>query len=467
MAWAGAAGRFWREASLVRRFAVAGGLVMLAGALVIGSWVESRIERGVIRQSATATAHYLEAIIAPLAQELDKGESLSPGPRRALEELLASPPVRSRIASFKIWKDGGRVVWATDPDLIGRRFPVGDDLRAAWEGAVAADFADFGKDESEAEAALGVSLIEIYSPLREAWTGRVIAVMEFYEIAGPLEAELAAARRTSWLVVAAVMLVMAAALFGIVDNGSKLIAAQRRLLERQVADLGRLARQNLELRMRVQRASAGAAETNERYLSRIGADLHDGPVQLLSLAALRLDSLERPRPEAEQAAEVRELRSALTRAVNEIRDVSRGLALPDLAGRPLAEVVRRAVDIHRSLTRTEVEVAVPEAGPLLPHPQLIAIYRFVQEALSNATRHGGGVGMRVAVETADGRVSVVVSDRGPGLAGPLAEDRPGLGLRGLAERIESLGGSFAIEPGEGCGVTLRLVLAPQEEAHVA
>ena len=67
--------------SLAQRFAMAGSVVILGGALAIGSWVSNRIAAGVVSNTATATALYMESFIAPLSQELQRSDHLS-SPRR-------------------------------------------------------------------------------------------------------------------------------------------------------------------------------------------------------------------------------------------------------------------------------------------------------------------------------------------------------------------------------------------------
>lgn len=90
----------------------------------------------------------------------------------------------------------------------------------------------------------------------------------------------------------------------------------------------------------------------------------------------------------------------------------------------------------------------------------ICIYRFVQEALNNAYRHGGGVQQTVRAVSHKGHVRVEVSDRGDGF--DPTEVRPtSLGLVGLRERIDSLGGSFDIKTGEG-GTTVTMIFEPME-----
>jgi signal transduction histidine kinase len=90
----------------------------------------------------------------------------------------------------------------------------------------------------------------------------------------------------------------------------------------------------------------------------------------------------------------------------------------------------------------------------------ICIYRFIQEALNNAYRHGGGVQQAVRAASRKGHVRVEVSDHGDGF--DPTEVRPtSLGLVGLRERVDSLGGSFDIKTGEE-GTIVTMIFEPME-----
>lgn len=453
---------FWSQLTLWQRFAGMGGVVMLAAMAIMGSWVSDRIEAGVVRNTAVATALYMDSVIAPISQELNSTDSLSPEAARALDDLLVNTLLGERVVSFKIWKQGGRIAHASSRELVGQTFEPTAALRAAWTGQVMAAFDELHDDEDAPERETGLPLLEIYSPIRAIGSGEIIAVAEFYEVAQGLEQDLLEARLKSWVMVGAVMLSMAGLLFGIVLSGSRTIGRQRLELEAQVADLGQLAAQNDGLRLRVQRASSRAAELNERFLRRISAELHDGPAQLMGFASLRLGSLAGPRREGSEPSEAGVVRAALDDAMQQIRDICRGLALPDLDGLPLAQVARQAVGRHRDLSRTDVAVriAVPEALQL-SHSENICIYRFIQEGLVNAFRHAGGKSQQVALRLDGDGLEVTVSDRGPGFAPAAA--RPlgngGLGLAGLRERVEALGGKFSAGNDPRGGVRLTLTLA--------
>ncbi len=219
--------RYWHGLPLVRRFGLAGAVVMLAAMLTVGVWTTRRIERSVIDNTASATALYMESFIAPLSQELSRQDILSEPAMRALDEVMKGTPLGQRIVSMKIWKQDGTIVYALNPSIIGTTLPPDAPLQSAWKGTVSARFEDLTDEENAPEAALGLPLLEIYSPIREVWSGEVIAVAEFYAVETTLANDLTAARRQSWLIVAAVFGVCGLALFGIVRAGGQTIAGQQ------------------------------------------------------------------------------------------------------------------------------------------------------------------------------------------------------------------------------------------------
>lgn len=450
--------------TLPGQFLLAGGVVMLAASLVVGTWVSRRIEQGVVENSAVASALFMESFISPLSQDLAEAESLSPPARQALQEIFAGTALGDRVAAYKIWMPGGLVVEASDPSLEGQRFTPSEDQRAAWEGRIAASFQDLDDLENAGEAELGIPLLEVYSPIRALWTGEVIAVAEFYERADGLARELADARRTSWLIVAGVFLTSGAALYGIVLAGGRTIERQRADLALRLAETRRVSEQNRALGDRVRAAATRSTAQAERVMRRVGLDLHDGVAQHLSLAGLRLDEAVAD-PDAHEA---RLVRAALDQAMRELRAISRGLALPDLENLGTAAVARRAVDDHRRAFGTEVSLDMPEEAslPALPFAARLCLYRFLQEALSNAHRHAGGAGVSVAVTARPGRVEASVADAGPGFDPSVAQALRadgGQGLIGLRDRAETLGGQIRIEAAPGKGARIALSL-PAEEA---
>lgn len=444
--------------SLSQRFAVTGGVVMLVAMLVIGYWVSTRIEQGVIDSTAASTALYMDSFIAPLVQELDTAETLSIGPIRAIEEMLSGSALGRRIVAVKIWKPDGLVAYSDEPAVVGKRFPPSESLKKALEGQVVAEFDDLEDAENSEERAMSVPLLEIYSPLRLSFSGRIVGVMEFYENASALEEALDDARRQSWMIVAAVTLAIGALLFGIVHRGSALIERQRGALQARIAEAQSMSEQNRDLRLRVERASKRVAELNERTLRRVSAELHDGPKQLIGLAALRLDALGRAESAERRDRELAVVGEALGEAMREIGNLCADLSVPEVDAMSLADVVKRVASAHSARTSTEVTLDLAPTVPDMSQAVRICAYRFTQETLNNAYRHAGGVGQIVRLREGGGGMVISVSNEvGTPVAFPAGAASGGLGLAGLRERVESLGGRFEFTRDEAGAIAMMTI----------
>jgi signal transduction histidine kinase len=447
-----------------RQFVLAGGLVMLVAMLLVGSWVSRRIEHAAVQNFAIIAANYLESFISPIAQDLAESNELSDPAKQAMIEIFSSLELSERIVSYKIWKEDGLIVHASDPSLIGQKFEPSDDLLAAWGGNFAASFEDLNDEEDANEAALGVSLLEVYSPIHEDFSGRVIAVAEFYERATSLHTELQDARRTTWLVVGSAFLASGLLLIGIVKAGGRTIEQQRQTLQEQLTESKQLARQNNALRRQAITANLRATAQMEQTIRRVGSDLHDGPAQHLSLAALRLDSAFDQNAAAGTRAEVR---SAIDRAMEEIRAISRGLALPELEELDMAALVRRAVSERETQSGHRIDVAFLGPKPTeLGYTQKLCVYRFLQEGLSNALRHSGDTGVKVEINGSPTVFQARITDHGKGFDPQRAcqlSTEGGQGLIGLKDRAESIGGTLGIESIKGQGTTLTLSITREEQ----
>lgn len=426
--------------SLAVQFAVLGGVVILAAALAVGAVVAGRIEDAVVRNTANATALYMESIVGTLTQDLTQQETLSRRSQKGIGELLDQTELGQRVASFKVWRPGGFVMDASNRDLIGKTFEVTDTLKAAWGGQVQGEFDDNSDDEDASEKALGLPLLEIYTPVRNRATGEVIAVVEFYEIAEALKGDILRARALTWAWVIGVMGVIWAVLFFVVLRASRTIDAQ-------IVALQEMSARNLALRLQIQEASARAATMAERALRQIGADLHDGPAQLMAFAALRLDALRSQSKDDRANGELTEVAGAVTEAIAEIRNLSRGLSVPDLDRRDMRDVLQGLADAHAARTGRAVRLSGIDSDlPPLPAALRLCVYRFVQEGLNNAWQHAGGKGQELRLLVRDGRIQLSVLDEGNGTASKaLPADgnaNAQLGLVGLKDRVELLGGTL-------------------------
>ncbi|WP_170762042.1 ATP-binding protein [Ruegeria lacuscaerulensis] len=422
--------------------------------------MSNRIENAVVQNSANSAALYMESIVSPLSQELAHGDHLSVQASRALEEIFQTQPMRDRIVSYKFWKQGGLIAHASDPAIIGSSFQPTDDLRKAWAGEISGSFEELDHAESAAEAELGIPLLEVYSPIREIWSGEIIAVAEFYERSDQLEQDMARARRTSWLVVASAFVASSIVLLSIVAIGDNTIRRQGQLLNKRLSESEKMARQNAVLRSRVIEASERYAAQTDRFLRNLGSELHDGPAQYLSLAALRLEAAFPVGSEMPREAE--EIQQSIQKSLAEIRALSRGLSAPDLENLTLADVVKRAVEDHAEHSPLRPEISYRGSQPPeLSFSDKLCVFRFLQETLSNAARYAPSAQCNVRCQVESDSIAISVSDDGPGFDPAdetILRNDGGQGLMGLRDRVESIGGRFEVasRPGNGTSITMTL-----------
>jgi signal transduction histidine kinase len=455
--------RWSRRLSLATQFLVASFLVLVVGMLVIGTWVGQAIEHGVLNRSAAVTALYVNSVLTDYLEGLNEETSLDPQVMATFDRLLADTPLGQRVAAFKVWSPDGEVLYSSDRRLMGQRFDVDGGLARAFQGDLSAEMSDLHEDENAYERERWDRLLEVYAPVRaEGATGRILAVIEFYQTPDELETEIGAARRESWAVVAAVMLGVYLLLTGIVKRGSDTIARQQRklvgqeaALRQRVTDLSELLDQNARLHDRLREAADRTTTLNEQALRRLGADLHDGPGQALGLALLRLDLLRRQAP-AEAEPEFSIVRGAVQDGLTEIRAISSGLRLPTLAPLSVCEVAQRAVAAHERRSGTSVELHLDHLPDQAPLSVKITLFRALEETLSNATRHGQGRGVLARVQGQAGGLSLTVSDHGPGFDPSAVPAEGHLGLANLRERAELLGGTFRVRSTPGKGTTVLL-----------
>jgi signal transduction histidine kinase len=434
-------------------------------------WVADRVVRAVTFNTAAALALYMESSVAPLIQELQASDRLSQATQERLDELLRRPAIGEHILSIRIWRLDGTVVYSRWKELIGKDFPISDSFRLAAAGKLAIDITGSATAEEEEaqERALAPELIEIYTPVREIHSRRIIAVAEFYAAAQKLRSDVRDEVTSSWLIVGHVTLYMMAALWGIVARGSRTIDEQRAQLSERIGELQSLLSQNEDLRVRLQRSNATVADANEQFLRRIGADLHDGPAQLLSYTLLRLHKLAPLVETAGSEKERRELlliRESLDDTLREVRNISEGLALPELGPISLREVIELAISSHERVTSTLVARQLHDLPEDTPQSLKICVYRFVQEGLTNAFRHADGSGQAVSADSTQ-LLEISVSDCGPGFA-PGALAGTGLGLAGLRARIEAIGGRLEVcsTPGMGTHLAASFDLGKVRHAEV-
>lgn len=194
---------------------------------------------------------------------------------------------------------------------------------------------------------------------------------------------------------------------------------------------------------------------NEEELQRLVLDVHDGPVQYLFAALSQLLAL-RARFSADGAPGVYTVPLAravecVETALTDIRRVVTTVRSTSLTGVGLAGVVEELVVGHEARTGGTVRLSIDGPLPAVSLAATIALYRIVQEALSNVERHAGvkDAAVRLWADPAHLYVEITDSGRGfqpPALVGPNATHLPEhIGLRGMRERVALVHGRLTVE----------------------
>jgi signal transduction histidine kinase len=445
-----------RGLSLAHRFMLTNLAVVVVASIGIAAWVGAQVEQTVLDRTSAVTALYIESFIEPQVQSLRTQPRLSTEEIAALHALLQDTALGDDVVSFRVWSSQGEILYSPVPSLIGQRFEVEERLQQAFDGRVSVDISDLSGDENVWERQHWDRLVEIYVPVRERGSGRIIASAEFYELPGELEAEISSARFRSWLIVAAVAVASYLVLAGLVKRGSDTIARQDRQLRDQVSQLLVASDQNRLLHDRVSRAAERSMRLQALERRRIGSDLHDGPAQELALALLRLDALRGVDVDTRDEADFDVVHRAVTDALADTRSIAADLRVPELTDLPVEEVVRRAIRDTAARGGTQAELAVDDVDDEVRLPVRIALFRCLQEALSNATRHAPGAATAVRCRQVGDELVVEVSDDGPGFDPSQVDSSTHLGLAGMRERTELLGGTFEIQSRLGHGTTVRM-----------
>ncbi|MDZ4193110.1 MAG: ATP-binding protein [Pseudomonas sp.] len=447
------------------QFILLAALIMGLSMAFVGSLVSQQIRLAAAHSAGEGAAIYMEAYLDEYVQELATASTLKPESVQAIDDLMKETSLKQHVLSIKIWLPDGRNVYSTSKLPVFYYHPAGP-IAAAMQGKVVTRLSPLDHDEHAYERSFGRPLYETYVPLREFGSGKIIAIGEFYE----MEHEIGSIHLQVWAIIAAATLAMLVLLFLIVRHGDRIISKQQTALRQQMHAQLALHQQNATLQRRIATASQEFATINELTHRRLGADLHDGPAQLLTLILLRLDELA-ALSTSTTSEPLETIRNAAQESLREIRGISRGLALPEINELNLDELLKLVVQRHEQRSETKVQLDLGELPEALSLPYKICIYRLVQEALNNAFHHAGGQGQRVSAECRQGVLEVQVEDAGvgidQGLQGATGSHRSRLGLVGMHYRVESLGGTFELEsaPGKGTRVTARFDLHDDENCQ--
>ena len=239
------------------------------------------------------------------------------------------------------------------------------------------------------------------------------------------------------------------------DEGTLVTSAIRDITERKRAEES------------VRLLSGQLLHLQDQERRRIARDLHDSSGQLLAALGLNLSLVDSENcnmaPRAAKA--IQESLGLVQELSRELRTISHLLHPPLLDEVGLASGLRSYLDGFTERSKIRVDLELPDDLGRLPQDLETAIFRIVQECLTNIHRHSGSQVARIRIGRSDGHVSLEVEDRGKGIPPEKREamdsgGMPGVGIRGMRERLRHLDGTLEIKSnGRGTVVLARLPVA--------
>jgi hypothetical protein len=425
--------RRWQGLEPASKLFVVACLVVVCGAIYASTVVASHIEAAFAQKAAATTALYMDSAVEPLVQELAAKPSLSSENRRALERLLSSLSLGKTIVAFSIWI-GDDIVFGSPQNLAGRS-PPADIKDRALRGEVVANFSADTVDPTLARHG-HVPVLEVYAPIRQTGSSRVIALASTSELAVALTRETRAAQYASYVVIASAAIALVVVLFNLT-----------RRLQTRIGELSQQRMADEQFRQRLCEANGRVFESNERNLRRVGKELHAGPLQLAALALLKVDALAQPPGQvsqisAQRANDIEAMRKALTQCLRQIRALSASLAPSELADLSFAETLGTAICLHELRTATPVACDFGDLPTSAPDAVKACAYQFVSQGLTRASQQSAGGAVHIR---ATGRENLEIelcyeverSKRLPRLAEEFEHEH-------LRRHIEALGGKLLV-----------------------
>lgn len=453
----------WRKLRLPSKFAFGASIVVLAGMAHLGTIVAGHIRENVLQQSASAAALYMDRFVNQHVQELATNSVLSDESRMVLERLLSPASMHRPVVAFRIWK-GDIVAFSNERELIGKTYARTASRERAWQGNVAVEFEQPDGDDDEQVRSLKLPVLEVYAPVRQRDTNRIIALVEIYEIAVDLKQELWVSQLYAWSAIAAITLTVILLLFSMASSEK----IERNSLLGRIGQLSQLRAESEMRTHRVSQASLQLCAMNERSLRNVGNELVEGPGQDIALALLKFDALEElansasgasPSCDVELKEDLEAIRHALNDTLGHIRRVAGEFPPSDIEQLTLRETLVKAVLRHQLQTGVLVDFDCPGIPEQASFPLKASLYRIVLEGLGKTYP---ATAQRVSV-SGDNESRMVVEIIGRCDSQLDIDDGR---FQSLRDRIDAAGGQFSVvqTPSGDLSLIVELNFAPGELA---
>jgi signal transduction histidine kinase len=402
-------------------------LVLIVATLLLANRIA---EQEALRDARSQAYNIANLVVAPLVNA--KIRDHAPGSSAELATVIDNRMSDGSVIHIKLWNRDGTVLWADEKNLVGRRFPLTQDVQRLFgTRQVTAEVSPLTKAENAGERQ-DSELLEVYAGTRDA--DHEPMVFEAYFSTDSMRLDQQAIYRSYLpLLIAALLLFQMAVL--------PLALSLARRVERGLAE-----------RSGWMRHALLASDLERRHIAQ---DLHDGVIQDLAGLSYAMPTLEAELSDGSASPKAREtsrrVSQILSRDVAALRSMMTDIYPPDLDGQGFATAVR---DLARGAGERGVQVQVDMAPDLrIPMDTARLAYRIVREGLRNIAKHAQATAASVEVRRESELLVVSVSDNGRGVQdAPVADGHLGLVL--LEDTVRDLGGVMALRSESSGGAVL-------------
>jgi signal transduction histidine kinase len=427
-------GRRGHETSIagaVARFAITGVAALGLLTFIAIQLLSSRGTTEATRNAKELTELAARGIVTPyLTPQLLAGD---PAAVHALDRTVRARLLADPVVRVKIWNSDGRIIYSDQPQLIGTKYPLGDqELHALRTGGVDAEVSDLTRPENRYERQYH-KLLEVYLGLRTS-DGKPV-LFETYQRFSSITASGNRLFRTFLFPMIGIMVLLELAQIPLAVSLARQI--QRGQRERE------------ELLQR-------AIEASEFERRRIARDLHDGPVQDLAGVSYTLSSAVAEAKDVDpELADALEQTSRQTReSIRALRTLLVDIYPPRLHSEGLVAALS---DLMSALTAAGVEGTLDAEPQLRLAPNVEAVlFRAAQESLRNVLEHAEAKSVHVEVRTAVDTAVLEVRDDGRGIDASAKDGDEHFGLRMLEDLARDSGGRLELESAPDRGTSVRL-----------
>lgn len=457
--------RGWKGLSLLTQFMILMTVTMLFITAISSKAIKQIAANSLVESSLEVEQAMARSVVLPVLGQQPLSSELPDQIEKMLREVVKRQLNPRYINKIKLWGVDGRLLFDSDLANVSSTM-LGANAQRILRGETVIVVSDSELHESNLNEIGGDLIYEVYMPLY-AMSGQLIAVLEAYCSSDLLAARIQKTLKEIDQIRLTVLFLGMLMLSALVFYAQRRIQFQEDQLRESIKATENLAERNRDLLEQSEDMRRRSAEANEQLLNHIGAELHDGPIQLLSIAALYRGQADVERVDNALQEKAQQL---FQKALQELRNISVGLILPELEGASLCEAVSKAVDAARQDWDLDIELELPRTDCHLPLPHLVVAYRVVYESLNNAWKHGASSVGEVRLSISDRQFEICVFNpvennaskpmgKNPDATTPSHQS---VGMIGMQKRVQGIGGTLRVLERDG-GVLVH-VTAPMMEA---